>query len=567
MHNLLQLLRQLDGKGYKGYKRIQGNYQADHYKLAIGYVQGDPFASPSKIRIIIPNNERPIRSAWLQTYSRKVAAEDVFARWIGNAVAKQTTFIKGSGKSGLILFDRPGQEKLERTAVQINATSITVCISIGLPANGRKINGKEAEKLFTQALPSIMKRSVFAMKDETVNQSIQLADQQEAIRQKMKQNGWVAFLANGSTLPRESGISNRPLKQAIPFQSPPENEVTIDIPHTEEPMKGMAIKQGITLIVGGGYHGKSTLLQAIERGVYNHVQGDGREYVLTDPAAVKIRAEDGRKVTGVDISPFINNLPYGQDTTFFSTDNASGSTSQAANVMEALEAGATTLLIDEDTSATNFMIRDHRMQLLVHADKEPITPFIDKIQQLRDELVVSTIIVMGGSGDYFAHADTVIRLENYIPDNATKEAKAIIEKYPLERKEKVDVLIRKSEQRYFQQQTLQTRKGKRSKVQAKGLNHIIMGTTDIAFSEVEQLVDASQTRMIAEILQHLDNQNKLTNQALPELLDKVEGQMNKRGLASFTAFPEQHPGDLARPRKFEIAAVINRMRTAVVKQH
>ncbi|SHH03262.1 ABC-ATPase domain-containing protein [Virgibacillus chiguensis] len=567
MHNLIQLLRELDGKGYKGFKRIQGHYQANHYQLAVDYVQGDPFASPSKIRIIIPSNERPIRSAWLQTYSRKVAAEDVFARWIGKAAAKQSTFIKGSGKSGLILFDRPGQEKLERTAVQINATSITICISIGLPANGRKINGKEAEKLFTQVLPSIMERSVFAMKDETVNQSIQLADQQEAIRQKMKQNGWVAFLANGSTLPRESGISNRPLKRAIPFQSPPENEVTIDIPHAKEPIKGMAIKQGITLIVGGGYHGKSTLLQAIERGVYNHVQGDGREYVLTDPAAVKIRAEDGRKVTGVDISPFINNLPYCQDTTFFSTDNASGSTSQAANVMEALEAGATTLLIDEDTSATNFMIRDHRMQLLVDADKEPITPFIDKIQQIRDELAVSTIIVMGGSGDYFAHADTVIRLENYIPDNATKEAKVIIENYPLERNEKLDVPIQIREQRYFQQQTLQTRKGKRSKVQAKGLNHILMGTTDITFSEVEQLVDASQTRMIAEILQYLDRQNKLANQTLPQLLAEVEEQMNKRGLASFTPYSNQHPGDLARPRKFEIAAVVNRMRTAVVKQH
>ncbi|MBU8566845.1 ABC-ATPase domain-containing protein [Virgibacillus pantothenticus] len=566
MHNLLQILKQINGTGYKGYKRIQGRYQADNYDLAIDYVQGDPFASPSKIRVIIPVNKRAIQPAWLETYSRKIATEDAFARVIGKEVATQPTFIKGSGKSGLILFDRPGQEKLERTAVQISSTSITVCLSIGLPANGRKINSKEAEKLFTQALPAIIDQSVFAITDETIEQAIKLADQQDAIRETMKQEGWVAFLANGSILPRESGISNRPLKQAVPFQSPAENEVAIDIPHAEEPIKGMAIKQGITLIVGGGYHGKSTLLQAVERGVYAHVHGDGREFVLTDPAAVKIRAEDGRKVTGVDISPFINNLPHGQDTTFFSTDNASGSTSQAANVIEALEAGASTLLMDEDTSATNFMIRDHRMQLLVHPDKEPITPFIDKIKQLRDELTVSTIIVMGGSGDYFAHADTVIRLENYLPDNATNEAKAIMKKYPLERKEKAEEPFHINDARYFQQQTLQTKKGNRSKVQAKGLSHIIMGNTDIDFSEVEQLVDPSQTRMIAEILQHLDYQNKMNQLALPKLLDKVEEQMNKRGLASFTAYPDQHPGDLARPRRFELAAVINRMRTTVVKR-
>lgn len=566
MKRLLQQLKQLDNKSYKAYKDIQGQYRYDNFDLYIDYVQGDPFATPSKIRVVIPRQQRHVKSDWLKTPSRKTATEDAFARIVGKTIANQKFSIKGTGKSGAILFDSPGQEILERSAVQINEEAITVCISVGLPANGRRINGREAEKLFAQAIPTIIKNSIFSLKDEQIIQAVELADQQDAIREAMRQNNWIAFLANESILPRASGVSNRPLQKAIPFQSPKENEVAVAIPYQTEPIKGMAIKKGITLIVGGGYHGKSTILQAIERGVYSHAKGDGREYVLTDPDAVKIRAEDGRQITGVNISPFITNLPHGQDTQFFSTENASGSTSQAANVMETLEAGATSLLIDEDTSATNFMIRDHRMQQLVKKSKEPITPFIDKIKQMRDQLDVSTVLVMGGSGDYFAVADSVIMMEAYVPYNVTSQAKEIMEEYPLERDKSAEETFGDITNRSFQQNTLQTKKGNKAKTQAKGLTKIIMGRTDIDFDDTEQLVDASQTRMIAEIIQFLDRTNGLQNKSLHELLSELEQQMDKQGLASFTTFKNQHPGDIARPRRYEIAAVLNRIRTANVQQ-
>ncbi|MBY7142987.1 ABC-ATPase domain-containing protein [Virgibacillus sp. NKC19-3] len=566
MKKLLQQLKQLDNKSYKAYKDIQGKYSYNQFDLFIDYVQGDPFATPSKIRVVIPREQRNVENDWLKTTSRKTATEDAFARIVGKTIANSRFTIKGSGKSGAILFDSPGQEVLERSAVQINAAAITVCISVGLPANGRRINGREAEKLFSQAIPTIIQNSIFTMKDEQIIQAIELADKQDAIREEMRNNNWIAFIANGSILPRASGISNRPLQKAIPFQSPKENEVAVTIPHQSEPIKGMAIKKGITLIVGGGYHGKSTILQAIERGVYAHALGDGREYVITDSDAVKIRAEDGRQITGVNISPFITNLPHGQDTQFFSTENASGSTSQAANVMETLEAGATSLLIDEDTSATNFMIRDHRMQQLVKKNKEPITPFIDKIKQMRDQLDVSTILVMGGSGDYFAVADSVIMMEAYVPYNVTSRAKEIMESDPLKRDAFADEAFGDVTNRYFQQNTLQTKKGNKAKTQAKGLTKIIMGKTDIDFDDTEQLVDASQTRMIAEIIQFLDRTNGLQHKSMHKLLDEVEQQMDKQGLASFTTFKNQHPGDIARPRRYEIAAVLNRIRTANVQQ-
>ncbi|MYL72150.1 ATPase [Halobacillus litoralis] len=566
MKKLQQHLKQIDGKSYKAYKQIQGTYSFDRYDLMIDYVQGDPFAAPSKIRIRIPDSERRIFPEWKNNSRRKYYAEDQITRAIAKTIYKTQTSVKGSGKSGMIAIDQPGQEILERTSVSLNTEDMTVCLTVGLPANGRRINGKQAEKLFLSILPEIMNQSVFAMKDKEIEAVCQLADQHQTILDEMEKNDWISFVADGAILPRESGISQKPMRGAVPFASPESNRVTINLPHKEEPLTGMALKRGIVLIVGGGYHGKSTLLNAMERGVYPHMAGDGREYVLTDPSAVKVRAEDGRQVSTVDISPFIKNLPHGTDTTKFSTENASGSTSQAANVIESLEAGASSLLIDEDTSATNFMIRDERMQELVVKEKEPITPFIDKIKQMRDELEVSTVLVMGGSGDYFQVADDVIMMDQYIPHNVTEKAKEIASKYPNGRMESSDASFGAVPKRSFLPQSLQTRKGKKEKVQAKGMHKILMGREDIELDHVEQLVDASQTRMIADLLLHLDKKGVLKRgNSLHELLDSIELQLDQKGLASFAPFKDQHPGELARPRRFEIAATLNRIRTAKVK--
>ncbi|GGD03031.1 ATPase [Thalassobacillus devorans] len=566
MNKLQQQLRQIDGKSYKGYKQLQGSYQFERYKLWIDYVQGDPFAAPSKIRIQIPYKERPIKQEWRKDRNRRIYAEDTITRKVAKALLKLSANVKGSGKSGLVAIDRPGQEILERTSVELNENHMIICLSIGLPANGRRINGKQAEKLFFQVLPQLMDHSVFSIKDQEIEDVVRLADQHEAIRNKMEANDWIAFVADGAVLPRKSGVSDRPMEEAVSFQSPEQDRVSINLPHRNEPLTGMALKKGITLIVGGGYHGKSTLLNAIERGVYPHIKGDGREYVLTDPAAVKVRAEDGRRVSTVNISPFIKNLPHGTDTTGFSTDNASGSTSQAANVVEALEAGASTLLIDEDTSATNFMIRDERMQQLVVKEKEPITPFIDKIKQLRDELAVSTILVMGGSGDYFDAADQVIMMDQYLPYNVTIKAKEIADRHPQQRIADKDINFGAVTKRRFLPGSLQTQKGRKSKVQSKSKSMILKGNTEISLHYVEQLVDQSQTRMIADMLLHLDKKGWLEKEwSLKELLDAVEDQLDEKGLSSFAPFQDQHPGELARPRRFEIAATLNRMRTAKVK--
>ncbi len=559
MINLAKKLEQIDGKGYKAYKQIQGSYKFPDFELLIDYVQGDPFASPSKIRILIARSKTAFLQKWTNSRQRKIRCEDMIVREVFQAISNLKNNVRGSGKSGLIMIDKPGQKVLERTAVQIGENDITVCLSIGLPAQGRTILGKEAKKIFFQLLPEILRHSVFSVKGKDIEGAIQLCDQQMAIRSYMKERGIIAFIANNSILPRASGVSDQPLKGAVPFQSPKEMEVSIPVPHRQEPLKGMAIYKGITLIVGGGYHGKSTLLKALEHGVYDHIEGDGREFVLTDRSACKIRAEDGRSIKKVDISAFINNLPFQKSTKSFSTENASGSTSQAANIVEMLEAGAKTLLIDEDTSATNFMIRDARMQALIHKEHEPITPFIDKVLQLKQDFDVSTILVMGGSGDYFSVADRVIKMDHYKPYDVTHEAKQIACQIKTGRKHEGGEKFGEWKLRIPESGSLNSRKGKKSKIACR-LSEIQYGLEKIDLSYVEQLVDESQTRMIGEILSYIERTNLFDRRlTVSQLLDFVENKINQDGLQSFSAH-HSHQGELAYVRRFELAAALNRIR-------
>ncbi|MGM8214801.1 ABC-ATPase domain-containing protein [Bacillaceae bacterium W0354] len=547
MKELKKLLQQMDSKSYGLYKKLKGSYHFSAYDLFVDYVQGDPFASPSKIRIVIPKNSVEVKREWIKTERRKIYVEDYMLRATHHAIRDEGKIVRGSGKSGLIYIDEPVQEILQRSAISISENKIIICMSIGLPANGRRINGSEAEKLFFQAIPTILERSMFSLNMNEVKQAIELADQHDAIREKMKEEGWVAFIANDSILPRQSGVSNKPLKDAVPFKSPKENEVSFKIPHRNSLITGMAIKKGITLIIGGGFHGKSTLLEALELGVYDHVLGDGREYVFTDPNAVKIRAEDGRSVTKVDISSFISELPTGIKTSQFSTSNASGSTSQATNVVEALEAGASTLLIDEDTSATNFMIRDEVMQKLVR--KEPITPFVQRINQLTQQLDLSVVIVMGGSSDYIGLAEDVILMDEYVPVNITNHAKQMIDKKEREIHDTIDF-----DQRVINSKSIKQILGRKEKAQAKGLKQIMLGKDIVDLTYIEQLVDVSQTTMIANMLKYIalhDGENR----TLVEWLNIIE-----KNLGKFLNSEVNHPGNLARPRRFEIAQALNRIR-------
>jgi predicted ABC-class ATPase len=527
-------------------------------------VQGDPFASPSKLTVIVPQSVAQFPSQLYQSASREVALRDYLTRQF-ERVARALSTHRGTGKSGLIEIATTGQEILERTSVLLNEGEIEVRFWVGLPARGRTILGRQAAEILCEDIPEIVERTLKyrSLNAQQIQQQVEVAEDADWLRQQLPKKGLVAFIANDSLLPRRSGVDKRPLlENAVPFQSPESLEVTFDCPNCGS-ITGMGIPKGITLIVGGGYHGKSTLLRAIELGVYNHIPGDGREFVVTNPAAVKIRAEDGRSIAGVDISPFINHLPQGRSTVNFSTANASGSTSQAANIIEALEAGAEVLLVDEDTAATNFMIRDFRMQQLIAKAQEPITPFIDKVRQLFTDFDVSTILVMGGSGDYFEVADTVIAMENFQPQDVTGKAREIAQKYASVRLSEGGDNFGKITPRIPLAESIDPSRGRRDvKLKVRDVDEVAFGTEDIALTSVEQIADPAQLRAIAAAIVYAKINYLNRQRSLPEILDLVMADIEAEGLDILTDFPQ---GDLALFRRLELAATLNRLRTLKIK--
>jgi len=566
---LYRVLSEIDGKGYKAYSRIRGSYRFPYFTLFVDHVQSDPFAPPSRCRIRVPQKVASFPDHLFSTKVRKIALEDFLTRKFFRA-SKSVSERRGSGKSGLIYMDAPGQEVLERTSMLVCNEFVEARFAIGLPAIGRRILGKEAIEIFFEDLPSIVQTTLlFSSHDYgELKLHVDTVEDQEAIRDSLDELGLIAFIANNSILPRESGISDKPMsrEKAIPFISPPSLEVEVETPNRGK-IRGMGIKRGISLIVGGGYHGKSTLLRALEKCVYPHIPNDGREYVVSIKDMVKIRAEDGRSVEKVDISPFISNLPMGKDTKTFSTEEASGSTSQAANIMEALEMGARALLIDEDTSATNFMIRDARMQALVSKNKEPITPFIDKVRALYKEYGVSSVIVLGGSGDYFDVADYVIMMDEYKPVDVTVDAKRIASEIKTGRKIEGGDSFGKITCRVPLPSSINPKKGGKVRVKAKGLRIIEFGKSFIDLSFLEQLVDEGQTRAIGDIILYSLEKGYIDGKrSLKEVIDLVMRDINMHGLEVISPFKNGSPGDYAMPRSYEIAGALNRLRSLKIVQ-
>ncbi len=562
---LMMLLKKIDHKGYPAYKETKGVYQFEQYILDIEHVQGDPFAAPSKIKLIVEGKDAGIPKDLFDQKYKRVAVQDYLLRQFGKKLSKLSFTTHGSGKSGLMSVSRCGQEVLERSACEINENdgSIIVRMEIGFPANGRTINSGELIKILFSLLPEIVRNELlFKNRDEgNVRRAVILAENQNYIRNELRKKNLAAFVADGAILPRETGVSQKPMKNAIPFQSPESMRVTFELPNGEQ-LSGMGIKKGVTLIVGGGYHGKSTLLEALERGVYNHIENDGREYVITDDTAVKLRAEDGRCITGTDISMFIKNLPNKRNTKCFYTEDASGSTSQAANVIEAVEAGSGVLLIDEDTSATNFMIRDELMQLVVTKDREPITPYIDRIRALYHQFGISTILVVGSSGAYFKKADVIVQMDEYKAYDITKTAKEQAQKFERDSGNKEQPVT--AEMPDFDRCMLSNRNfyDDRTKIKVNALESVSINKNTIDMRAVEQLVDSEQLRALGYICKYL-HENVLNGKiTLQNAVKGIDKGLQENGFAFICG--KTVPCDLAMPRKQEIFACLNRCRNVKI---
>ena len=555
-------LRSIDHKGYPAYKDLKGQYNFGDYVLSIDHVQGDPFASPSRLSVRVEKAKAGFPAAYYDTKAKRITLQDHLTRLFGRQVAGGSFQAKGSGKSGLLSVSRCGQQVLERTAMRVKDGDLILRFEAGFPANGRTINARELEKMLFDILPDCVRRSLYYGKidKEKLRQAICLCEDQQYIRQCLTERKLCAFIADGSVLPRESGVSERPMKNGVPFRSPESLRITLDLPN-KGAVSGMGIPQGITLFVGGGYHGKSTILQALQNGVYDHIAGDGRELVITDASAFKLRAEDGRSVTGVDISPFIKNLPNRKDTVHFSTEDASGSTSQAANLMEALESGSSLILIDEDTSATNFMVRDRLMAQVITPGEEPITPFISRVRGMYEDLGVSSVIVAGSSGAFFHMADTIIQMKEYVPIDITQKAKEAAAAYEDRGAEDADDARKfpPFNRKRCPGPDMALRKEERIKMKAMGTSEISICKENVELRYLEQLKDQEQSMALAYLLKYAQLKMMDGRKDLRQIGDLLEEQLDGSGLESLFERGDVS-SQLARPRKQEILACINRYR-------
>lgn len=565
-------LRSIDHKSYPAYKSLAGVYQFNNFYLSIDHVQGDPFASPSSLHVEIPHKVAAFPTAYYEKDCSRIALQDFLTRQFASQFEDYNFKAKGSGKSGLLSITRCGQEVLDRSACEITDTKIITRFHVGFPAFGRTINAGELEKILFDFLPRCVENSFFYKKLDAkkVEAAVFLSEDQEAIRTILKEEKLVAFVANGAILPRKSGVSDLPMKDSVPFASPAAMERTFVLPHKGE-ITGMAIPQGITLIVGGGYHGKSTLLEALQTGVYNHIAGDGREYVITDDTAVKLRAEDGRSIRNVDISLFINDLPNKKDTKSFSTPDASGSTSQAAGVVENMEAGSRLFLIDEDTSATNFMLRDDFMQQVISREKEPITPFLERARDLYEQAGISTILVAGSSGAFFYIADKILQMDCYRPIDITERVKALCHEHTAPRiqapgfavpdyKRTLPLFNRKTRERrdYRSGNRQPDNRHEHMKIKGFGKDSFSLDKENIDLRYVEQLADSEQTSALAHLLRYALEQVLDGKRTVRQTVQILSDTLEQKGWDPFCG--SYIPCGLAKPRPQEIYACLNRFR-------
>ncbi len=564
--DLRSALKKLDGQGYPAYKALLGSYDFGEFRLHIDRVQGDPFAPPSRCRLVVPHGVSRYPRPLLADATRRVAVCDLVARRVRDVIGGAVRGRRGAGRSGLIHIDAGGQQILERSAVRATEEGFDVRLEVGLPAYGRRIVAREAEEMFFLELPRIVRHAVLFDPESSdhLSEHVEAAVNQAALAAQLEDRGLVAFIADGSVLPRESGTSQLPMDpdRVVLFESCDEFRVSLELPSGDS-ITGMGIPEGVTLIVGGGYHGKSTLLDAIQTGIYTHIPGDGRECVVTIRDTAKIRAEYGRRVAGVDISPYIRSLPDGTATSAFSTACASGSTSQAANIQEALETGVRLLLIDEDTSATNFMVQDARMQRLVAEESEPIVPFVDAVQSLHRDRGVSTILVMGGCGDYLDVADTVILMEGYLPKDARSRAREVVRELPSLRTRRAVSLPPAPRPRVPDPASIDASRGSHERrIGTHGMDYILFGEHEISFRQIEMLVDPSQLRAIGEAIEYAKRSGVLDGRhSLAEIAQWVEDRLMAEGVECVSPDVGRHPGRLASFRRHDLAAAINRLPT------
>lgn len=554
----------LEGKPYQAYQALEGEYRFDRFVLHLDRVIVEPPGVPSPLRVRVDQAEARYPAPLWASRAGKIALEDFIARrWLDGI--RKVARARG-GRPGFAI-DTGGQEILERTACRIAEDHVEVRCAIFLPSEGRKIAAKNAQTVFFEDLPQLVDAALLyaSQHPDAVQRHAEVAEDADAMRLQLQGRGLVAFLADGAVLPRESGSDRPLLSRLVPLQSPHELAVTLDLPHRGA-VAGMGIPRGVTVLMGSPFSGRSTLLRAIASSVYAHLPGDGREFCAAVADAVLVPAEEGRRVEGVDLSAFLTALPGGEDVSRCRTEHAGDVVSQAAGVVEALETGCSLLLIDEDTSAPGLLTRDPLWRKLAPDAKHPVTPLAEIVRPLYEEHGVSTIVVTSRSADFAPVADTVIAMDGFRPRAVTSDAKQAAAAQPEARPDRKG-RFGGVHHRVPLQDSLSPLRGRRFRGEPHGGvpgRSVVLGRDILDLSRVEQLVDPAQARAIAAALIFAADRGLADGmRTLREVLGLVEMDVVQHGLEVLA--PGGVPGDLALPRRHELAAALNRLRTLHVK--
>lgn len=346
--------------------------------------------------------------------SNSVFLEDYILRQFTSELGRLNDEIYGPNNSqkethGMVKYQECDNRIIRRNSIFLDEekNELNYYIKVKLPLVNNKISAKSVLQYITKItliIRNVIKNiDVYDYEEKKI-----IYDNQLLIRKCLTENDYVCFIANNSILPRFNGTDQKDVN-AIPFKSPESFQIEIPLLNGEY-IYGMGIKKGITSIIGGAFSGKSTLLNAIENGIYNHIKGDGREYCITDDTAVKVSAEDGRYISNLNISSFFTKSLV-PDIENFNTLVASGSISQAANIIEAINGNSRLILIEEDSSATNFLIKDEIMREIINADAS--IPFTDRIKDI-EKIGLSVILVTGATSKFLEYSNQIIKFEKYI---------------------------------------------------------------------------------------------------------------------------------------------------------
>lgn len=554
----------VEGKSYAAYKALEGAYRFDRFVLYLDHIQGDPLSPPSLMRVRVDQAEAQFPQELRSTRLRRVALEDYLERQWHEAIRKAARGQRGT-RAGSFTVDVGGQQILERTACRVAEDYVEIRGRVALAADGRKPAGKVALATFMEDLPQVVEHALLYATQHApaVHRHVTGAEDADALRDQLRERGLVAFVADDAVLPRDGGSDRPLLSHLVTFQAPPELRTTLQATH-RGPVTGLGIPRGVTVILGGNFSGKSTLLRAVAAGVYNHVPGDGREYCVTVGDAVKVLTDAGRRIEGVDLTPFIASLPTGEDLTRYRTNSAPETLSQAAGVMEALEAGSSLLLLDEDSTALPLLLRDQLVPRLIATGGDPVSPLVDVVRALYEEHGVSTVLATSVSGEYIDVADTVIVMDNFRPRVVTATAKAAVANLG-PRAASRKGLFGRIPRRVPLPDSLSGLRGRKLRPELQGTRTIALGREILQLERIEQLVEATQAKTAGDAVVFAAEQGYFDGtRTLHEIVALIDEEVARRGLEVLSPYPG-HPGDYALPRRHEIAAAFNRLRTLRVK--